>query len=43
MIKKQRRNVSSIEYSTPYMPKDKVRYLMGVGDPIDLIEGVIRE
>ena len=32
----------AIEYSTPYMPKDKVRYLMGVGDPIDLIEGVIR-
>ena len=32
----------AIEYSTPYMPKDKLRYLMGVGDPIDLIEGVIR-
>ncbi|MDD2207822.1 MAG: tRNA guanosine(34) transglycosylase Tgt, partial [Bacilli bacterium] len=31
-----------IEYSTPYMPDDKLRYLMGVGDPIDLIEGVIR-
>ncbi len=31
-----------IEYSTPYLPKDKVRYLMGVGDPIDIIEGVIR-
>lgn len=31
-----------IEYSTPHMPEDKVRYLMGVGDPIDIIEGVIR-
>ncbi len=31
-----------IEYSTPYLPKDKVRYLMGVGEPIDIIEGVIR-
>ena len=31
-----------IEYSTKYMPQDKVRYLMGVGDPIDIIEGVIR-
>ena len=32
----------AIDYSIPYMPKDKVRYLMGVGDPIDIIEGVIR-
>ena len=32
----------AIEYSVPYMPEDKVRYLMGVGDPIDIIEGVIR-
>ena len=24
------------------MPKDKPRYLMGVGDPIDIIEGVSR-
>lgn len=31
-----------IEYSTPHLPEDKPRYLMGVGDPIDLIEGVIR-
>ena len=31
-----------IEYTTPYLPKDKIRYLMGVGEPIDLIEGVIR-
>lgn len=32
----------AIEYSTPYLPKEKVRYLMGVGEPIDIIEGVIR-
>ena len=32
----------AIEYSTPYMPEDQLRYLMGVGDPIDIIEGVIR-
>ena len=31
-----------IDYSTKYLPEDKVRYLMGVGDPIDIIEGVIR-
>ncbi len=32
----------AVDYSTRYMPEDKIRYLMGVGDPIDLIEGVIR-
>ncbi len=32
----------AIEYSIPYLPKDKIRYLMGVGEPIDIIEGVIR-
>ena len=32
----------AIDYSVPYLPEDKVRYLMGVGDPIDIIEGVIR-
>ena len=31
-----------VGYSTKYLPKDKVRYLMGVGDPIDLVENVIR-
>ncbi len=31
-----------VQYSTKYLPTDKVRYLMGVGDPIDIIEGVIR-
>lgn len=31
-----------VEMSTKYMPENKVRYLMGVGDPIDIIENVIR-
>ncbi len=29
-------------YSTKYLPEDKLRYAMGIGDPIDLIEGSIR-
>ena len=32
----------AIDYSIPYLPEDKVRYLMGVGEPIDLLEGVSR-
>lgn len=31
-----------ISYATPYLPKDKPRYLMGVGDPLDIVEGVAR-
>ncbi len=31
-----------VEDGIRYLPEDKVRYLMGVGDPIDIIEGVIR-
>ena len=31
-----------ISYATRYLPKDKPRYLMGVGEPIDLLEGVSR-
>lgn len=31
-----------LEYTTPLLPKDKPRYLMGVGSPDDLIEGVLR-
>ena len=29
-------------YGTKYLPKDMVRYLMGVGDPIDIVENVCR-
>ena len=32
----------AIDYSIPYLPEDKPRYLMGVGDPYDLFEGVER-
>lgn len=31
-----------IDDSIKYLPKDKIRYLMGVGDPIDILEGVER-
>ena len=31
-----------LEYTTPLLPKDKPRYLMGVGSPDCLIDGVIR-
>ena len=31
-----------IEYATKYLPEDKIRYLMGVGEPLDLIDGVLR-
>lgn len=29
-------------YSTKYLPKEKLRYAMGIGEPMDIIEGVIR-
>ncbi len=32
----------AIDYSIPYLPKDKPRYLMGVGEPLDILEGVER-
>ena len=31
-----------IEYTTPFLPQNKPRYLMGVGSPDDLIDGAIR-
>jgi len=31
-----------LEYTVPFLPYDKPRYLMGVGTPEDLFEGVIR-
>ena len=30
-----------VEYTVPFLPKDKPRYLMGVGSPDDLIDGAI--
>lgn len=32
----------AIDYSIPYLPVDKPRYLMGVGEPVDLLEGIER-
>ena len=37
-----RKMVEVLDYTTEHMPKDKPRYLMGVGRPIDLVEGVAR-
>jgi len=31
-----------LDYTTPLLPKDKPRYLMGVGKPGDLVGGVLR-
>ncbi|MDT2045341.1 tRNA guanosine(34) transglycosylase Tgt [Priestia aryabhattai] len=31
-----------LEFTTPYLPADKPRYLMGVGSPDSLIDGAIR-
>ncbi len=33
---------STLEFTTPHMPQDKPRYLMGVGKPADLVGGVMR-
>ena len=32
----------TIDVTVPYLPKDRPRYLMGVGKPIDLVEAVAR-
>ena len=32
----------AIDYSIPFIPEDKPRYLMGVGEPLDILEGVER-
>lgn len=34
--------MSTLDFTEPHMPKDKPRYLMGVGKPEDLVEGVRR-
>jgi len=31
-----------LDYTTPHLPKDRPRYLMGVGKPIDLVEAIAR-
>ena len=32
----------TLEFTVPWLPSDRPRYLMGVGRPIDLIEGILR-
>ncbi len=32
----------TLDFTVPFLPADRPRYLMGVGRPIDLIEGVLR-
>ena len=32
----------TLDFTTPLLPKDKPRYLMGVGTPKDIIEGIAR-
>jgi queuine tRNA-ribosyltransferase len=34
--------LETIEATTPLLPADRPRYLMGVGDPIGLVEGIAR-
>ena len=33
---------ATLDFTTPMLPTEKPRYLMGVGRPIDIIEGVLR-
>ena len=32
----------AIDYSIPYIPENKPRYLMGIGEPIDILEAIER-
>ena len=32
----------TLSFTTPYLPEDRPRYLMGVGKPIDIVEAVYR-
>ena len=34
--------IEVVNYTAPQLPEDKVRYLMGVGKPNDIIEAVYR-
>ena len=33
---------ATLDYTVPLLPSDRPRYLMGVGRPIDILEGVLR-
>src|SRR5262249_10324368 len=32
----------TLNFTVPHLPRDRPRYLMGVGRPIDLLEGILR-
>jgi len=34
--------LATLDVSTPFLPQDRPRYLMGVGKPIDIVESVVR-
>jgi queuine tRNA-ribosyltransferase len=34
--------VATLDVTTPFLPQERPRYLMGVGKPIDIVESVIR-
>ncbi len=36
------RMMEAVEVTTPHLPRDRVRYLMGVGHPADIVEAVVR-
>ncbi len=38
----QETKLKMIDYAIKFLPENKLRYLMGVGEPIDIIDGVIR-
>ncbi len=38
----QNTKIKMVELATPYLPEDKVRYLMGVGEPVDMLEAIDR-
>ncbi|MCL4109600.1 UNVERIFIED_CONTAM: hypothetical protein GTU68_049193 [Idotea baltica] len=33
---------STLDFTTPFLPANKPRYLMGVGRPIDIVESIVR-
>lgn len=33
---------ATLDFTTPLLPPDRPRYLMGVGRPVDIVEGVLR-
>ncbi len=34
--------LATLDFTTPFLPQDRPRYLMGVGKPIDIVESVAR-